>query len=207
MTEARWLKECEVCSSGLCQAMASTMEKQKISENSAAKVLARVVENQLGHPLYTAKQLLDRYRYHTGKDKKVSEIPKDKGKQREPQTKLVRDRKSQAPFKHPRGLNNQQLGNVLEQLRVAAEPYLNGTDYSPRLKLENAEKDFTRTRDNPPEGITEQQAIAWLQWFLLAEIRYLAEQLQQHYYKQLPEEVGEHRAKRGRRPKEKGGEA
>jgi hypothetical protein len=163
-----------------------------------------VVENQLGHRLYTAKQLLDRYRYHTGKDKKVSEIPKGRGKSKKPQTKLVKDRKSQAPIKQPKGLNNQQLGNVLEQLRVAAEPYLNGTNYSPRLKLKNAEKDFRRTKDNPPKGMTKEQAIAWLQWFLLAEIRYLAEQLQGHFYKQLPEEVPEHRAKRGR-PAKKGG--
>jgi hypothetical protein len=54
------------------------MEKQKLTENNAATVLAEMVAKQEGHPVYTAKQLLDRYRYYTNKDKrkKVSEIPK-----------------------------------------------------------------------------------------------------------------------------------
>jgi hypothetical protein len=58
--------------------MNGIMEKQKLTENNAATVLADMVKKQVGYPIYTAKQLLGRYRYHTNKDKKkkVSEFPK-----------------------------------------------------------------------------------------------------------------------------------
>lgn len=73
----KWLKDCQVCNDGLCSQMNGIMEKQKISENNAATVLADMVERQVGYPIYTAKQLRDRFRYHTNKDKKkrVAEFP------------------------------------------------------------------------------------------------------------------------------------
>ena len=74
----RWLKDCEICNAGLCSQMKTIIDNQEIGEHNAATVLAEMVAKQEGHPVYTAKQLLDRYRYYTNKDKrkKVSEIPK-----------------------------------------------------------------------------------------------------------------------------------
>lgn len=76
----KWLKDCEICNAGLCSQMKSIIVNQKLTERSAAIVLAEMVARQEGHPVYSAKQLLDRYRYYTNKDrrKKVSEIPKHK---------------------------------------------------------------------------------------------------------------------------------
>lgn len=73
-----WLKDCLICNEGLCSQMKEIIEKQGITENSAATVLADMVKRQLGYPAYNPKQLLDRFRYHTNKDKKkkVSEFPK-----------------------------------------------------------------------------------------------------------------------------------
>ncbi len=67
-----WLKDGEVCNSGLCKAVDVRKEKG-LSENAVCNEMS-----EESNGLYSGKQILDRYRYHTGKDKKVSEIPKEK---------------------------------------------------------------------------------------------------------------------------------
>ena len=67
--QPKWLKDCEICSAGLCAAV-DAKKSQGLNEFAACKALSEEAEQ-----LYTTKQILDRYRYHTGKDKKVSEFP------------------------------------------------------------------------------------------------------------------------------------
>lgn len=65
-----WLKNCEICSAGLCVTVDGYKKEKGVSERAACQQMA---EESGG--LYSGKQILDRYRYHTGKDRKVSEIP------------------------------------------------------------------------------------------------------------------------------------
>ena len=67
--QPNWLKDCEICSAGLCAAV-EAKKAQGLNEFAACRALSEEAEQ-----LYTTKQILDRYRYHTGKDKKVSEFP------------------------------------------------------------------------------------------------------------------------------------
>ena len=67
-----WLKECEICSAGLCK----SVDERKSQGKNEHTVCNEMSEESNG--LYSGKQILDRYRYHTGKDKKVSEFPKEK---------------------------------------------------------------------------------------------------------------------------------
>lgn len=58
-----WLKDCEICNAGLCDAVAEKKEGG-LSERAACREMSDESEG-----LYSAKDLRGRYRYHTAKDK------------------------------------------------------------------------------------------------------------------------------------------
>jgi hypothetical protein len=65
MTE--WLKDCEICNAGLCSEMDKLTGEHNLSQRTAAAQLAKVVEDRLGYPLYSADTLRKRYQRHTNK--------------------------------------------------------------------------------------------------------------------------------------------
>jgi len=65
-----WIENCLICNSGLC------VEVDKRKQDGLTELAACKELSEESQGLYSAKQILDRYRYHTSKDKKVSEIPK-----------------------------------------------------------------------------------------------------------------------------------
>jgi len=70
MEQTGFLKDCEICNAGLCKEMDRRLSSGGSSERTVAQELALVAEKELGYPLYSGKQLRDRYRYHKNKDKK-----------------------------------------------------------------------------------------------------------------------------------------
>jgi hypothetical protein len=74
--KSTWLKGCEVCNAGLINEIDRLVEEGNISVNKASQLVADEGERKLGERLYSSKQLMDRYRYHKGLDKTVSEIQK-----------------------------------------------------------------------------------------------------------------------------------
>ncbi|MCK4825457.1 hypothetical protein KA005_57445 [bacterium] len=78
--EISWLKDCEICNAGLCKKVDYHKEK-----GSSIWAICKLMSNE-SNGLYSRKQIMDRYRYHTGKDKKISEIPKPKKTHPHPKT-------------------------------------------------------------------------------------------------------------------------
>lgn len=65
-----WLKDCEICNSGLCKAVDERKE-QGLTEHAACKEMSEESEG-----LYSTDAILGRYRYYTGKTK-VCEVHKE----------------------------------------------------------------------------------------------------------------------------------
>ena len=63
----KWLKDCEICNAGLCEEIDRLIEKDNLSQRTAAAHLAKVVEDRLGYPLYSADTLRKRYQRHTNR--------------------------------------------------------------------------------------------------------------------------------------------
>lgn len=68
---AEWLKECEICNTGLCKEMkylTDSVEKggQGLPVREASKKLEAQATKQIGEKVWTAEQIRARYLYHTG---------------------------------------------------------------------------------------------------------------------------------------------
>lgn len=77
----KWLAGCAICNEGLHVQMKKLVEKHKLSQVTAAKQLAEVIEKQIGDRLYTPDALRKRYqreeRKHAGQNDQATK-PKDK---------------------------------------------------------------------------------------------------------------------------------
>lgn len=89
-----WLENCLICNSGLCVEIDKLKEKG-LTEFAACKKLSNESDG-----LYSAKQILDRYRYHTGRDRKVSEIPKEQLKNAEDEILKAADKIREKRLSH-----------------------------------------------------------------------------------------------------------
>jgi hypothetical protein len=63
-----WLKNCEICNTGLCSHL-DELKAKGMSEREAARKMS--VESD---GIYSEEHIRKRYRYHTGRDKKLGEI-------------------------------------------------------------------------------------------------------------------------------------
>jgi hypothetical protein len=77
----KWLAGCAICNEGLHEQMKKLVKKHKLSQVTAAKQLAEVIEKQIGDPYYSADALRKRYqreeRKHAGQNDQATK-PKDK---------------------------------------------------------------------------------------------------------------------------------
>jgi len=67
METESWLKDCLICNTGLCKTV-DELKVKGLTENKSCHEMAKK-----SNGLFSGKQILDRYRYHTGKDKSVAE--------------------------------------------------------------------------------------------------------------------------------------
>ncbi len=64
MIQISWLKDCEICNTGLCSTVNNLKEKG-LTEHAACKQLSEESEG-----LYSTEAIRGRYQWHTGKVKK-----------------------------------------------------------------------------------------------------------------------------------------
>ena len=67
MDNVKWLKDCEICNTGLITVMDDLLEKTpKLTVNKAAKLVADEGNEKVGMNLYSAEAIRNRYRLHKG---------------------------------------------------------------------------------------------------------------------------------------------
>jgi hypothetical protein len=199
-------------------------QEHNLSERTAAEQLAKVVEEKLGTPLYSADALRKRYA-RKDEDKLAKRLGhRDPSKGRP--SKLQQKRKKSADADRNPGDTSRMKVVVVDpaesdQSALPTEyvdahrclidlkkallglPCLNGRE--PRtVKLRNAKAGFSRTVDEyPGKPASEEDEYFWGAYFMVAEVAYHLHELQQWLYGKLPEELPENRAKRGRSKKAK----
>jgi hypothetical protein len=173
-----WLKDCEICNVGLCNTV-NDLKKQGLSENAACQQLSEESEG-----LYSKETIRNRYRWHTGKKNEVGQ------NDQHPIKRLMTDEEKQL----------YQLCAKLKRIAKAlhrANPESNSIWLGPTwgVKLKSAKRDFFRTIDDYPGEGTEKQLLIWKTYFECNELRNIANEIGNWFYRQLPEELPENRSK------------
>ena len=66
-SEEKWLAGCAICNEGLSDEMDKLIDKHNLTQVTAAEMLAEVIEERLGFPIYTPHALRKRYQRQKGK--------------------------------------------------------------------------------------------------------------------------------------------
>ncbi len=107
-----WLKDCEICNTGLCKTVDAKKESG-LSERAACREMSGESEG-----LYSEDAILNRYRYHTGK-KKVYHFDTDK---KRPEWVI----NTMICFCEYVNLKREEVGNWRDAFRIVSEEsYLN----------------------------------------------------------------------------------